>query len=313
MAFSKTTFVDNQTVIDAATMNAIQDELIRVAGLLGKDIQSAVINDSGHLILTLTDGTTLDAGVAKGAKGDPGAVGLPGLVIGSTRPTAGNHPVWLDISGDEVDTEGLGITGATVDQIAKISAVDDNGNPTAWEPVDMPSGGAAEEYELIFADTVTEDAAGYSRDTDANGNTFALKKAILIVFTPPYDESDTSYGRCVGFVPTVRWGHDKIGSLRDPIKSSAGGTGRYEVIFAEVIMGYQVCTAKFESQNTTNAFSVMQGVISAGTTGLQFVSDATKLMQFYNPTGNMTCVKIAGYASPIIAKNTQIKLYGVRA
>ena len=63
MAFSKKNFVDNQTVIDAATLNAIQDELIRVAGLLGKDIQSAAINDSGHLILTLTDGTTLDAGV----------------------------------------------------------------------------------------------------------------------------------------------------------------------------------------------------------------------------------------------------------
>lgn len=78
MAFSKKNFVDNQTVIDAATLNAIQDELIRVAGLLGKDIQSAAINDSGHLILTLTDGTTLDAGVAKGAKGDAGAQGPKG-------------------------------------------------------------------------------------------------------------------------------------------------------------------------------------------------------------------------------------------
>lgn len=72
MAFSKTTFVDNQTVIHADTLNAIQDELIRVAGLLGKDIQSAAINDSGHLILTLTDDTTLDAGVAKGAQGPAG-------------------------------------------------------------------------------------------------------------------------------------------------------------------------------------------------------------------------------------------------
>lgn len=36
MAFSKTDFVDNLTVIDAATLNAIQDELIRVAGLLGR-------------------------------------------------------------------------------------------------------------------------------------------------------------------------------------------------------------------------------------------------------------------------------------
>lgn len=78
MAFSKTIFVDNQTVIDADTLNAIQDELIRVAGLLGKDIQSAAINDSGHLILTLTDGTTLDAGVAKGAQGTTGPAGADG-------------------------------------------------------------------------------------------------------------------------------------------------------------------------------------------------------------------------------------------
>ena len=42
MAFSKTDFVDNQTVIDADTLNAIQDELIRVAGLLGKDIAVAI-------------------------------------------------------------------------------------------------------------------------------------------------------------------------------------------------------------------------------------------------------------------------------
>ena len=84
MAFTKTNFVDNQTVIDADTLNAIQDELIRVSGLLGKDIQSATINDSGHLILTLTDGTTLDAGVAKGAQGEKGATGPTGAPPGQT-------------------------------------------------------------------------------------------------------------------------------------------------------------------------------------------------------------------------------------
>jgi hypothetical protein len=78
MAFSKKTFTDGQTVIDADTLNAIQDELIRVAGLLGKDIQSAAINDSGHLILTLTDGTTLDAGVAKGDPGTDGNTPIKG-------------------------------------------------------------------------------------------------------------------------------------------------------------------------------------------------------------------------------------------
>lgn len=35
----------------------------------------------------------------------------------------------------------LGITGATVGQIAKITAMDETGKPTKWEPVDIPSGG----------------------------------------------------------------------------------------------------------------------------------------------------------------------------
>lgn len=78
MALEKVVYEDNVTVIEAAQLNAIQDELIRVAGLLGKDIQSATIDNSGHLILTLTDGTTLDAGVAKGAQGATGPAGADG-------------------------------------------------------------------------------------------------------------------------------------------------------------------------------------------------------------------------------------------
>ena len=78
MALTKRNYVSGETVITADNLNAIQDELIRVAGLLGKDIQSATIDNSGHLILTLTDGTTLDAGVAKGATGPSGPRGPAG-------------------------------------------------------------------------------------------------------------------------------------------------------------------------------------------------------------------------------------------
>lgn len=237
MAFSKTTFVDNKTVIAAAQLNAIQDEIIRVAGLLGKDIQSAAINASGHLILTLTDGTTLDAGVAKGAqgsKGDPGAkgdtgpsgadgvtphigdngnwylgstdtgkpsrgatgaqgsAGDPGIVISSTQPTDEAHPVWLNPDGDaDGEDFSLGITGATVGQIAKIAAVDDKGVPTAWEPVDMPAG---EKAWVLVADTVTEeDAVGdqwLTWNKDIAGNTFYYSELIVKV-TPKYADNNS--------------------------------------------------------------------------------------------------------------------------
>lgn len=52
----------------------------------------------------------------------------------------------------------LGITGATIGQIAKITAVDASGVPTAWEPVDMPSGGGGDfAWEKIADINVADD------------------------------------------------------------------------------------------------------------------------------------------------------------
>ena len=271
----------------------------------GADYQAAAdqVRTLNGTTATLTSGEMVDA--LAGANTE---VTTQTTQINALIQQAENLP---DAGGSGGTDIALGITGAAVGQIAKITAVGADGKPTAWTPVDMPTGGG-DEYELIFADTVTEDAAGYSRDTDANGNTFALKKAILIVFTPPYEGSETSYGRGVGFIPTARWGLNTVGGLVDPIKASIGGNGKYNVFFVEMILGYQVCTAMFESNNGTNAFHSMKPDMRAGVTGFQFINDTAKLMQFGNPQGNMTCVKIVGYANPIVAKNTQIKLYGVR-
>lgn len=68
------------------------------------------------------------SGAFDGKKGDKGDPGEPGK-----------------------DGAGINVTGATVGQIVKIAAVDDTGAPTAWEPVDMPSGGgrSSEWEELV--------------------------------------------------------------------------------------------------------------------------------------------------------------------
>ena len=52
--------------------------------------------------------------------------------------------------------KSLGITSATVGQIAKITAVDSAGKPTAWEAVDMPSGGGGGGHWETVLDTVWE-------------------------------------------------------------------------------------------------------------------------------------------------------------
>ena len=53
----------------------------------------------------------------------------------------------------------LGIAGAQVGQIAKITAVDEAGKPTSWEPVDMPSG--EEKWEKIAEIELRTDTAEY--------------------------------------------------------------------------------------------------------------------------------------------------------
>lgn len=108
------------------------------------------------------------ADAPSGAKGDKGDTGPQG--------PAGK------------DGAGMDVTGATVGQIAKISAVDENGVPTAWEPVDMPSGGG-ETWELLRHIVIPEGAAetnALTIDTDEDGKPFALKKMRLYSTFPAY-------------------------------------------------------------------------------------------------------------------------------
>ena len=98
----------------------------------------------------------VNVGALKGPQGDKGDNGDPGIVISATQPTAESHPVWINPEGEASPAGGtdisLSVTGATVGQIAKITAVDDSGKPTAWEPVDMPSGGGGH-WETVL-DTI---------------------------------------------------------------------------------------------------------------------------------------------------------------
>ena len=121
-----------------------------------------------------------------GAPGEKGADGAPGIYYGTTQPTGDTHPVWIDPDGGPDDggllpavtaadngkflrvsngawaaadmpTGGtaMGITGAAVGQIAKITDVDESGVPTAWEPVDLPGGGG-DEWVKVAETTLTE-------------------------------------------------------------------------------------------------------------------------------------------------------------
>ncbi len=94
----------------------------------------------------------------QGPKGDTGETGPQGPA-GPTGPAGA----------------GLDVTGATVGQTVKISAVDSNGVPTAWEPVDMASGAAEKSWEKIIDVSVTEATQMFERDGLDNCTEFFLK------------------------------------------------------------------------------------------------------------------------------------------
>lgn len=126
----------------------------------------------------------------------------------------------------------LNITGATVGQTVKISAVDANGVSTAWVPVDMGSG---EKWEKI-AEIVIPDGAAETKaltiNKDINGEQFRLIKARLCIKQPKYtgDSSIPSYsfaminGKTTGRIAPLAY----TSAFRMPSKSLITGSV-YEV------------------------------------------------------------------------------------
>lgn len=110
---------------------------------------------------------------------------------GGTIEDAAPATIIVDLNGEAdlpVGGVSLNVTGAAVGQTVKIAAVDENGAPTAWEPVDLPSGGGGwGEWETINVITTTLDdqVSEINVTTDADGNPFEYDE-LKISFRPLY-------------------------------------------------------------------------------------------------------------------------------
>lgn len=187
---------------------------------------------------------------ATGPKGPQGEQGPAGIVVQETEPTGPEHPVWVNPKGEAGGGTdiSLGLTGAAVGQIAKITAVDKNGVPTAWSPVDMPSGGGSEEWELINSFTVSEENASriIKIDKDSNGNAFSLKAFAFIANTNSTKTSGGSYGWfCVNGRGTYNSG--VCGFQTNYVRHPTTGTALYNDVIGRVFpfgLVYDTSTAR---------------------------------------------------------------------
>ena len=205
----------------------------------------------------------------------------------------------------------LGLTSASVGQTIKVKAVDESGKPTEWEVADMPTG--EEDFELIFSDTITEDANGFVRTVDKDGNPFELKEAVVIVYTVPFETATSDVGRGVGFLPSTVWGHDTPSSISNSIPAGTSNIARYDVLHVKVVQGYQCLIDRWGSQNSTNVRGIMMKINIAGQVPINFKygDNVTAIGELSNSQGNMTCLKIVSYGTSM-AKGDVVILYGKR-
>lgn len=132
-----------------------------------------------------------------------------------------------DADGSGGTDLALGITGATVGQIAKITAVDADRKPAAWAPVDMPSGGG-ETWELIREITLDDAANVITIDQDEAGNAFALKRVMIdcVIQLNTADPFTFIKTKINGFTST-----------NNATPTMAGNNPRYYSYYAEIIPG----------------------------------------------------------------------------
>lgn len=176
---------------------------------------------------------------------------------------------------------GMGITGATVGQIAKITAVDASGTPTAWAPVDMPSGGGgagAKEFRLVRSITLDEQSDRVDISVDSNGNAFALHEVYVMLTAQSYEDTNEN----VNFLPNGRWGSSDayITSANKTSKSSeAWKNGMiFHAVYADGVICSEQLPAIGQNNGLRSSFATGQSIITKISIACKFAAGCTFLV-----------------------------------
>ena len=149
--------LDDLTTKARASLVAAINEAARTGSGGGADIS---MRTADGYIQYSTDGVTWENLIAVATlEGKPGKDGhTPKIAATKTGKTTSITADGLEIAqikdGEDAAADpSIGITGAQVGQIAKITAVDASGVPTAWSPVDMAGG---ETWEKLVDTSLAE-------------------------------------------------------------------------------------------------------------------------------------------------------------
>ena len=171
----------------------------------------------------------------------------------------------------------IAISGASVGQIAQIAAVDENGVPTEWAPVDMPSG---DKWELIEKVTLTEAVSS----VEMTFKNFAAKKLVYSITAPNNPNIKLNvYSSSAGGIAKIAY----FSSLQAITYGYIENTGGLRTVW----YGTQ------KTDNITNPGDYDYGYFGGQSTA----------------TANFTYFWCTTFSEETIPEGTTITIYGVRA
>lgn len=212
----------------------------------------------------------------------------------------------------------LGVTGATVGQIAKITAVDASGVPTAWEPVDMPSGGDESDFEKVVEMTTPEDAAVISISTDKNGNPLSMSEFYVAITTACNNAATANNHFNCNVLPDTVPPHIRAASAITNIKL-------FQDVYCYVMhykligrMIFNECVGRQRTASGLNVAEYIENeksirisvVVSEGTIGFLSPTDASTGESKVNSAGKMYCITFGANSTDcIFGAGTRVEVW----
>lgn len=212
----------------------------------------------------------------------------------------------------------LGVTGATVGQIAKITAVDASGVSTAWEPVDMPSGGDESDFEKVVEMTTPGDAAVISISTDKNGNPLSMSEFYVAITTARNNAATANNHFNCNVLPDTVPSHIRAASA---ITNITLFQDVYCYVMHYKLIGRMIFNECAGRQRTASGLNVAEyieneksihisAVVSEGTIGFLPPTDARTGESKVNSAGKMYCITFGANSTDcIFGAGTRVEVW----
>lgn len=193
---------------------------------------------------------------------------------------------------------GIAVTGATVGQTVKISAVDENGVPTAWLPTDFPSGGGSGggNWRYLGRFETAEEVIDFQASIDEDGKPFSLREVYVRGVVMPNTVGATGWIR-----PKASGGQFAEATILNGLDGSTRTMGRAFAFTVIAMEGRLFLKDAVVATNTASVWNILTDRCKLGTINHNVSSE------------KITSIGMFGHQAGVIGIGSYMEVWGIDA